>query len=180
MTDVPESKVIESLEIGLATLGKVEGKLNDFKNEVDKRTKALLAEYAPHVDELTELREVTLAQITEIFQQHRGFLIGEDRKTVTLRGGTLSARLAAEALKIEDDAAAEKFLRKKGRWLKHSKAVKRKLDKAALKKDRALVESAPDSVMRFARDENLIIKLPKLQLEIKRLLNPLRTSLKKS
>lgn len=180
MIDVPEDKAIESLETRLTALGKTESQLAELNGEVDKKTKALLAEYAPRVDALTDSREVALGEITEIFQQHRDFLTADGGKTVTLRGGTLSARFAAEALKIEDDAAVEKFLRKKGRWLKYSKAVKRKLDKAALKKDRALVESAPSDIMRFVRDENLIINLPKLQIEIKRLLNPLRTSLKKS
>jgi phage host-nuclease inhibitor protein Gam len=180
MTDVPEEKAVEELEIRLVTLADTEMQLTDLTSEVDKKMQALRIEYAPRIDQLTELRETTVTEITAIFQQHRGPLTEETGKTATLRGGTLSARLGNEALEIVDATRLEKFLRRKGRWLKYTIQPPRRIDKTALKKDRSLIESAPRNTVRFTREENLIIKLPKLQLEIKQILHPLRSSLKKS
>lgn len=177
MLAIPEDEAIDKLETLLTELGETEAELSKTKTEVDNQVKAIVVRHAPAIDSLTARRAVLVDGIASIFTQHRDFLTEGTGKTATLRGGTLSARFAAEALEIVDETKVEKFLRRKGRWLKYSKAVKRKLDKAALKKDRALVESAPSDVMFFRKDENLIIKLPKLQLEIKRVLNPLRSRL---
>ncbi|MDB5180073.1 MAG: hypothetical protein JWN12_705 [Candidatus Saccharibacteria bacterium] len=180
MIDVPKEKAVEELEIRLVTLADAGAQLTDLTSEVDRKMQAVRAEYAPRIDQLTELREITVTEITAIFQQHRDSLTEETGKTATLRGGTLSARLSKEALEIVDATKLEKFLRRKGRWLKYTIQPARRIDKIALKKDRALIESAPNDTVHFTRDENLIIKLPKLQLEIKRILHPLRSSLKKS
>lgn len=180
MTDIPEENAVEELETRLVVLATTEAQLTDLNNEVNKKTQALVAEYAVRIDPLTDQRETMLKEITEIFEQHRDALTEGTGKTVVLRGGTLSARLGNEALEIVDAAKLEKLLRRKGRWVKYTIQPPRRIDKAALKKDRVLVETAPDTTVRFTREESLIIKLAKPQLEIKRNLNPFRKILKKS
>lgn len=180
MSDVSKEKAVDVLENHLITLADTTTQLTDLESAVTKEVQAITAKYAQRIDQLTAQRDASVNEITDIFQQHRKFLTEDTGKTVTLRGGTLSARLGNEVLEIIDETKLEKFLRRKGRWLKYTIQPRRRIDKTALKKDRALIESAPDTVVRFSRDENLIIKLPKLQLEIKRILHPLRSSLKKS
>jgi hypothetical protein len=179
MGSVPEEEAIPKLEELLEKLAGAQAAIRAHEAAAEKMRQDIVDQHAAPVDALTVQSEELVGEITEIFTEHRAHLLaseGKPRKSVVLRGGELSARFANEALEI-NEAKAERWLRRKGKWLKYSKAVKRKLDKTALKKDKALVNSAPDDVMRFVQNENLLIKLPKLQLEIKRVLNPLRSRL---
>jgi phage host-nuclease inhibitor protein Gam len=180
MGSVSQEEAIPRLEELLEKLSDEQAKLDKRKARAEKEHKAILAKHGPVIDRRTEKIESLVTEITKIFTEHREHLLEDGGKSVTLRGGELSARFAAEALEIDDEYRAELWLRGKGRWQKYSKAVKRKLDKAALKKDKDLVNSAPDDIMRLVQNENLHIKLPKLKLEIRRVLDPLRTRLTQS
>jgi len=180
MDTIPVTEVVQELEVRLARLSEAETQLADLTSDFTKKTQALVTEFSPESDRLTLLRDETVTEIAEIFQANRDLLTPAGSKTVTLRGGTISARLGSEGIEIVDQERLEKFLRRRGRWVAFTTQPKRQIDKAALKKDRALVNSASDQIIRFRRNENLIIKLPKVQLEIKRVLHPLRRSLGKS
>lgn len=183
MGSVPEEEVIPRLEELLERLAGVQAGLKAHDAAAEAERKAIIAKYAPLTDPLNAESEQLLATITELFTEHRKFLTddgsGKPRKSVVLRGGELAARFAPESLEL-DESRIEKALRRLGQWKAHSKQPPRKLDKTALKKNRVLVDRLPDDIARFVQPENLHIKLPKLQLEIRRVLNPLRSRLAKT
>lgn len=183
MGSISQEDAIPELEKLLERLAGVQAELKAYDAAAEADRKAIIAKYAPLTDPLNADSEQLLAAITELFTEHRKYLTddgsGKPRKSVVLRGGELAARFAPESLEL-DESRIEKALRKLGEWRNHSKQPARKLDKVALKKNRALVDRLPDDIARFAKPENLHIKLPKLQLEIKRVLNPLRSRLAKT
>lgn len=182
MGSISQEESIPYIEGKLEKLAEVEAERKKLEAEAEEKRKAIITEYGDRIDALTQESAALVGDITEAFTEHREYLLddgGKPRKSVVLRGGELFARFANEALEV-DDSLVEKALRKLGRWRDYSKQPPRKLDKAKLKKDKSLVGMLPDEAARFVRNENLIIKLPKLQLEIKRVLNPLRTRLTQS
>lgn len=183
MGSVSQEEVIPYIEGRLEMLSDKQAELKRLEAQAEAERKAIVAKYAERTDALTAESEQLVGEITDAFTDHRAFLLDDGsskpRKSVVLRGGELMARFATEAMEV-NESLAEKALRKLGRWRDYSKQPPRKLDKQKLKKDRSLVGKLPDEAARFVKNENLIIKLPKLQLEIKRVLNPLRTRLTKS
>ncbi len=177
MSEDKQDDILRSLEDLLETLGGIEARHSRLTADADRQIAKIRAKFSGPIDELTKQREEIVGSIAYIYAQYRDQLTDGSGKTVTLRGGTLSARLAPESLVLGNDSDVERYLRRKGAWLKFTKRVKRQIDKTALKKDHAFVDQAPDEIMHLRQEENLIIKLPKLQLEIKRVLNPLKKRL---
>jgi phage host-nuclease inhibitor protein Gam len=179
MESVSAEQVIPSIEGWLEDLAGIEAALKANQAAAEAERKKILETYGPATDALTAQAEELVGLIEAAFTEHRALLTKGGGKTVVFRGGELSAAFTPESLVIENEAKAEKWLRRKRKWLKYTKPAKRKIDKNALKKDKDFVKSAPDSVMRFSRDEILHIKLPKLQLEITRVMKPLAVRLAK-
>lgn len=177
MTDQTHDDVIKELEEMLDKLGSTEAQLGKINADVTRKTNAIRAQYAGPTDALTKQRAELVASIKEKFQDNRELLTAGSGKTVTLRGGTLSARWSKPALVIDDETKLQMTLRKLGKWALYSKRQPRKLDRTALKDDIALINQLPDDAARLERNENLIIKLPKLKIEIKEVLHPLRARL---
>lgn len=177
MSDQSHDDVIKELEEMLDELGSTEAQLGKIDTEITRRTNAIRAKYAGPTDRLTKRRAELVAGIKEKFQNNRDLLTAGSGKTVTLRGGTLSARWTQAALIIDDESKLQSTLRKLGKWAKYSKRQPRKLDRTALKQDIEFVNELPDDVARIEQNENLIIKLPKLKIEIKEVLHPLRARL---
>lgn len=180
MVSVSSSDALQALQNQMDVVRIAGSNLKTIESETEAKIKQIQDEAAVAADNFVEMRETAVAKITTIFQQHRDTLLDGDEKTIVLRSGTISARWAPETLDITDPAAAERYLRQKGLWRKYTKLAKRKIDKTALKQDRQLVQAANPSIMRFTRAEHLILKLPKLQLEIKRDLRPFRSLLNKN
>ncbi len=175
MTAVPQTEAIDTLQSLLDSLSKTEGLLGQAELAKNRQIKAVLDKYGPKVDALTTIREELVDRITSIYSLHRGFLTEGKGKMVVLRGGTLSAKLAATSLVVDNEKAAMSYIKRMGRLRMFTRLGKRTLNKDALKKDPEFVDRAPG--MHLDQPENLTIKLPKLGIERIRRLHPLRTTL---
>lgn len=167
--------VVKQLEAMLSELADVDGELTKKSSEYDVEIKAITDKYAPIVDPLAQSRSQLVDQISQLFQDNRSSLIDDDGKSVTLRSGTLTARTNPLSITIYDEAAAMKYAKRSGMLTKVTKVGKRTFVKDKLKKFVDFVNKAPG--LRFEQHENLIIKLPRTQVEITRELNPLRKRL---
>lgn len=175
MTAVPQNEAIDMLQSLLDELSKAEELLTQYELAKDKRIKAILKFYGPKTDVVTAEREELVDRITSIYSVHRDFLTEGKGKMVVLRGGTLSAKLTATSLVVDNEKVAMRYIKRMGRLRMFTRLGKRTLDKDALKKDPEFVDKAPG--MHLDQPENLTIKLPKLGIERIRRLHPLRTTL---
>jgi phage host-nuclease inhibitor protein Gam len=172
MPDVTQESAIERAESMLQQLNDAELALKQKQVIIDIEIKAVINEHAAEVDRLTTTRDRLVTSLVTLYTEHRAFLTEGTGKTVTLRGGSLSSRMAAASLVVDDESAALRYIRRVGKLRIFTKLGKRSLDKVALKKDPAFVSKAAG--MHMEQDENLTIKLPKAQSEITRKLHPLR------
>ncbi len=177
MTEVTQDQAIIELERRLAAIGDAEVEMA----VIGQKIKAFADRFKEQLDTLSATKDISADEILEIFEQHRAFLTNNGTaKTLSLRSGTISARLGNEALRVHDETALEKFLRKHGWWLRSTTLPKRTIDKDKVKKNKSLLAQLPADVAEVVRDEKLSIKTARLRLETKRDLHPLRRTLKSS
>lgn len=165
----------------LEWLASAYAELDQLQLEQDKEIEAVIATRRPRVEELLRRIEIDEAGLVDLWEQHKQLLTKStptrQSKTAKLVAGTISERLGSEALVIPDEAALERYLRRIRQWRTHSRYVGRKLDKSSVKKDRALVEAAPEGLVSYERTRTLHYTPAKLKIEKKRVLPSLRIRL---
>ena len=183
MGSIPEEEVIPRLEAALERLAPLESELAEIQLETDRSIRRLLANKGRRTDPLTAQRDSIIDEIVAIIAEHRGIVFvdgrGKPSKNVVLRGGTVKAYFSRESL-VTDDAQLEAELRGLGLWRDNSIPQPRKLDKAKIKKNRALVAQLSDQAAHYAKKENLAIILPKQTVEVKEFANPLKRTISTS
>ena len=134
-----------------------------------KMIKAFDDEHATQLEELKEARDVFTRQISDAFMAHLRFLLPGKLQTAKFPpNGTVALRTATESLVIPDEAAAERWLRRKGLWRRFSTKPKPKPSISLLKKAEDVIAMAPDSVMHLVRKSRVIIDVPAVQLKDQR------------
>lgn len=171
-----DDEVNEAIERHLSELSDVETELRALDAAKDKKIKAIVDEYAPQVDPLTVRRDELTAEIAKLWVEHEAELTTGHGKTAIYRNGTLSSRSSQGSLVIEDKNAAMKYLRSRGLLRRFTKVGERTIVKDALKKERDLVEKMPG--VHLDVPEHLHIKLVRVKIELKQLLNPFRVRTK--
>ncbi len=158
----------------LERLSKVRNQIDDLTLQQTAEIEKVKQKYAPQIDPLVAERNSLMDQVAAFFTEHRDELT-KKAKSVMLRAGRLSARKAALAVEIDNEAAAIKFLRRRG-WLRRfAYRPGWKLDRAALKREQDDAAKIPG--VRFVQTERLTATFEDPRAELVRDLEPLRRDL---
>lgn len=175
MSEAPITPVHTELQGLLEELYAVENEITVHTTHRDHAIAQANATYAPEIDPLVARREAIVKKVADIFTTNRSALISSQSKTLFLRGGTLSVKLATAALEVTDENRAIRALKRLGKLRLYTNVGKRTIDKSALKKNPELVNKLPGVTLK--RTERLTIKLAELPVELVRDLHPLRHEL---
>ncbi len=167
MTDDP----IKQAEALMRELSRAETRLNTLKAAKDRKIGAIVDQYTPMIDPLTERRDEIMDQIAALWTANED-IFTKDGKTLVLRSGTISSRTAAEALVIEDEAKVINGMRRKGLLRRFTRVGKRTINKVELKKHPEVVAALPG--ISIEQSEYVSVTPAKTGAELKRSLNPFR------
>jgi phage host-nuclease inhibitor protein Gam len=182
VADVTESK--DDLKAVASEMNDLLGQIDDDERELtirvsarDELIKAANDQYNPGIHTLNESRDKKVDRLAELYAEHGTALANQSKsgKSLIFQNGTLSARMSAESIEIDDTAQAMAHAKKHGMLRKVTKVPARVFVKDKLKQHRSYVKSNP--FMHFKREERLTIKLAKLGKELIRDLFPHRRSL---
>ena len=170
-----DEEVFTETERLLSRLSEVDTAKRELEADKDRLIKKITDEFAVKIDPLTAEHESITTRLSEIFVEHEALMTSSDSKTAVLRSGTLSARESSGSLIIEDDDTAIDGLRKLHK-LRAFTRTKVTVDKAKLKKHPEVYNKLPGVYLDKA--ENLLIRLARTQIELKRDLHPFRKRLR--
>jgi phage host-nuclease inhibitor protein Gam len=170
-----DEEVFTETERLLSRLSEVDTAKRELEADKDRLVKKITDEFAAKIDPLTAEHEALTTQLSELFIEHEALMTGSDSKTAVFRSGSLSSRTSTGSLVVEDEEAAIAGLRKMHKLRAYTR-VKLSVDKAKLKKHPEVYAWLPGVYLDKA--ENLLIRLARTQIELKRDLHPFRKRLR--
>lgn len=178
---VPDPEVYAQMDRYVATAAEAQRAIERHNAALAEKIKPFVDETAAKVDPLTEARDKALDALATLMEQQLG-KPGIEGKSIVLRSGTVAVRTTSAVEILDKDLLMT--LARRLRIIKEvSEPQPRKPSKTLIRK---LLERRPELAEKLKKAAVLVstshmtVKPPRVQTELKRDLNPLRTTLPES
>lgn len=176
----PEQRRANWLKKRLNTLishaGYADSQVNNLQAQIDAECSAVVAKYAPAMDEAVKRRGDAVDKIHAIVSDENNWKLVAKKatdKTLTFRAGTIKRR-ATSRIDVTDKQVALAWLRKRKILRRFTIQKEPEISKTELKKDKKVLEGLPGVEQLFGENMTVIPVTTKAELE--RDLHPMRRS----